>query len=373
MASSPSSPNEDHDLLVYQVVSTPLPVQVPERPPIHYVYQKRKKESNVAVPDGDPPISASSSDLEPHDEENFVPPIEPEHDISPTSDDLPIALRKGKRSCTYPISSYVSYNQLSPASRSFIASLDSITIPTTLHQALSHSGWRAAMEEEMMALEQSGTWTLVDLPKGKKAIGCKWVFTIKTTADGSLERLKARLVAKGYAQTYGVDYSETFSPVAKLSSVRLFISMAATYDWALHQLDVKNAFLNGTLNEEVYMEQPPGFVAQGENGKVCLLRNSLYGLKQSPRAWFNRFCSVVRKFGLIQSKCDHSVFYQNSDAGLILLVVYVDDIVITGSNVDGISSLKVFLNSQFQTKDLGPLKYFLGIEVMRSKKGIFLT
>ena len=97
----------------------------------------------------------------------------------------------------------------------------------------------------------------------------------------------------------------------------------------------------------------PGFIAQGENGKVCLLRNSLYGLKQSPRAWFNRFCSVVRKFGLIQSKCDHSVFYQNSDAGLILLVVYVDDIVITGSNVDGISSLKAFLNSQFQTKDLG--------------------
>ena len=199
--------------------------------------------------------------------------------ISSTSpDDLPIALRKGKRSCTYPISSYVSYNQLSPASRSFIASLDSITIPTTLHQALSHSGWRAAMEEEMMALEQTGTWTLVDLPKGKKAIGCKWVFTIKTKADGSID--KARLVAKGYAQTYGIDYSETFSPVAKLSSVRLFISMAATYDWALHQLDVKNAFLNGTLNEEVYMEQPPGFVAQGENGKVCLLRNSLYGLNR---------------------------------------------------------------------------------------------
>ena len=231
MASSSSPPDEDDHLLVYQVVRTPLPVQVPERPPIHYVYQRRTGESNVAIPDGDPPISASSSDLEPHDEEDSVPPIEPEHDISPaSSDDLPIALRKGKRSCTYPISSYVSYNHLSPTSKSFIASLDSITIPTTLHQALSHSGWRAAMEEEMMALEQSGTWTLVDLPKGKKAIGCKWVFTIKTTADGSLERLKARLVAKGYAQTYGVDYSETFSPVAKLSSVRLFISMAATYD-----------------------------------------------------------------------------------------------------------------------------------------------
>ena len=133
-----------------------------------------------------------------------------------------------------------------------------------------------------MALDQAGTWTLVDLPTGKKAIGCKCVFTVKTKADGTVERLKARLVAKGYAQTYGIDYSETFSPVAKLSSVRLFISMAATYDWELHQLDVKNAFLNGDLHEEVYMKQPPGFVAQGEDGKVCRLQRSLYGLKQSP-------------------------------------------------------------------------------------------
>ncbi|XP_057985369.1 uncharacterized mitochondrial protein AtMg00810-like, partial [Hevea brasiliensis] len=153
----------------------------------------------------------------------------------------------------------------------------------------------------------------------------------------------------------------------------LFISLAATYDWPLHQLDIKNAFLHGDLQEEVYMEQPPGFVAQGELGKVCRLRKSLYGLKQSPRAWFGRFSEAVQEFGMQKSKCDHSVFYKQSEAGLILLVVYVDDIIITGSDSAGISSLKTFLQTQFQTKDLGLLKYFLGIKVMRSKKGIFLS
>ncbi|KAJ9544458.1 hypothetical protein OSB04_024165 [Centaurea solstitialis] len=179
-----------------------------------------------------------------------------------------------------------------------------------------------------------------ELPAGKKAIGCKWVFTVKVNPDGSVARLKARLVAKGYAQTYGVDYSETFSPVAKVTSIRLFISLAATYDWVLHQLDVKNAFLHGDLHEEVYMEQPPGFVAQGESGRVCRLRKSLYGLKQSPRDWFGRFNAVVTEFGLRRSSFDHSVFFTSSSSGCILLVVYVDDIVITGSDRTGIMKLK---------------------------------
>ena len=126
-----------------------------------------------------------------------------------------------------------------------------------------------------------------------------------------------------------MDYSDTFSPVAKLTSVRLFISMAATHHWPLHQLDIKNAFLHGDLQEEVYMEQPPGFVAQGEYGKVCHLRKSLYGLKQSPRAWFGKFSQAIEKFGMQKSKSDHSVFYKKSHGGIILLVVYVNDIVIT--------------------------------------------
>ncbi|XP_039170323.1 uncharacterized protein LOC120294339 [Eucalyptus grandis] len=144
-----------------------------------------------------------------------------------------------------------------------------------------------AVEDEMLALKKNGTWKLVDAPEGKKIVGCKWVFTVKCKLDGSVERYKTRLVAKGFTQTYGVDYQETFAPVAKINSVRILLSLAAAFDWPLHQLDVKNAFLNGDLEEEVFMSLPPGF-AETE-GKVCRLKKSLYGLKQSPRAWFERF------------------------------------------------------------------------------------
>ena len=196
---------------------------------------------------------------------------------------------------------------------------------------------------------------------------------MKVNPDGSIARLKARLVAKRYAQTYGVDYSDTLSPVVKMTYVRQFISLVATHGWDLHQLDIKNAFLHGDLPEEVYMEQLPGFVAQEEIGRVCCLRKSLYGLKQSLCTWFGKFSQVIEKFGIHKSKSDHFVFYKNSEAGIILLVVYVDNIVITESDMAGISSLKSFLHSQFHTKDLWMLKNFLGIEVMRSKHGIFLS
>ena len=225
----------------------------------------------------------------------------------------------------------------------------------------------------MQTLDDNGTWDFMLLPTGNKAIGCSWVFVVKFNPYESIARLKARLVSKGYAQTYRVDYSDTFSPVAKLTFIRLFIFLAASYDWDLHQLDIINAFLHGDLQEEVYMKQPPRFVAQGEIGKVYRLRKSLYGLKQSPRAWFGKFSQAIEAFGMQKSKFDHFVFSKNSSYGIILLIVYVDDIVITRSDSKGILSLKSFLHSQFHTNDLGMLKYFLGIEVMRSKQGIMLS
>ncbi|RVX16339.1 Retrovirus-related Pol polyprotein from transposon RE2 [Vitis vinifera] len=213
-----------------------------------------------------------------------------------------------------------------------------------------------------------------DLPIAVRKVGCRWVYAVKVGPDGQVDRLKARLVAKGYTQVYGSDYGDTFSPVAKIASVRLLLAMAAMCSWPLYQLDIKNAFLHGDLAEEVYMEQPPGFVAQGESGLVCRLRRSLYGLKQSPRAWFSRFSSVVQEFGMLRSTADHSVFYHHNSLGqCIYLVVYVDDIVITGSDQDGIQKLKQHLFTHFQTKDLGKLKYFLGIEIAQSSSGVVLS
>jgi len=160
----------------------------------------------------------------------------------------------------------------------------------------------------MEALENNGTWELVPLSPGKTPMTCRWVYTVKVGPNGEVDRLKARLVAKGYTQIYDLDYCDTFSPVAKITSVRLFLAMTAMRHWPLHQLDIKNAFLHGDLDEDIYMEQPPGFVAQGEYGHVCKLHRSLYGLKQSPQAWFGNFSHVVQLFGLKQSKADHSVF-----------------------------------------------------------------
>ena len=164
------------------------------------------------------------------------------------------------------------------------------------------------MVDKMSTLHENETWQLVSLPPGKSKVGCRWTFTPKVGPDGKLDRLKARLVAKGYTQIFGLDYSDTLSLVAKMTSIRVFLSMAAILDLPQYQLDIKNAFLHGDLQEEVYMEQPPGFIAQGESGPVCKLCKSLYGLKQSPRAWFGRFSFVVKEFGMFPSKADHSVF-----------------------------------------------------------------
>uniref|UniRef100_A0A2N9G0B3 Integrase catalytic domain-containing protein n=1 Tax=Fagus sylvatica TaxID=28930 RepID=A0A2N9G0B3_FAGSY len=304
------------------------------------------------------------------------PSASPSADSPPpqsTSDlDLPIAIRKGKRTCTeHPISNCVSFDHLSPSFKAFSLSLSSLVVPKSYREALSHPGWRKAMEEEMHALELNHTWDLIPKPAGTSIVGCRWVFTVKQNPDGTVDRLKARLVAKGFTQTYGLDYTETFSPVAKLNSIRIIISLAANLDWPLHQLDVKNAFLHGDLTETVYMTQPPGFESKGEC--VCHLKKSIYGLKQSPRAWFDKFSKAVVSHGMTRSQADHSVFFKKTRTGIVILVVYVDDIVITGSDKEGIQILINHLSSSFLTKDLGKLRYFLGIEVARSKAGISLS
>ncbi|XP_071920664.1 uncharacterized protein [Coffea arabica] len=289
--------------------------------------------------------------------------------------DLPIAIRKGTRTCTrHPISKYVSYDNLSPKYRAITTEISKLVIPRNIKEALDDQNWKSAVFEEMEALRKNDTWDVVELPREKKIVGCKWVFTVKSKADGTVERYKARLVAKGFTQTHGIDYQETFAPVAKINSIRVLLSLAINANWPLYQLDVKNAFLNGDLEKEVFMSLPPGFVDKYGVGKVCKLKKSLYGLKQSPRAWFERFNKAVQKFGFLQSQADHTLFYRHSKEGKVaILIVYVDDIILTGDDCGGLENLKKFLAKEFEIKDLGNLKYFLGMEFARSKEGIVVS
>ena len=259
----------------------------------------------------------------------------------------------------------------SSAFASFLANVHRISEPASYKEAVSDPLWQTAMAEELAALYQTHTWDLVPLPPGKHTIGCRWVYKIKTKSDGSVERYKARLVAKGYSQKYGMDYEETFAPVAKMTTVRTLIAVSSIRQWKIYQMDVKNAFLNGDLREEVYMSPPPAIAHQP--GEVCRLRKALYGLKQAPRAWFEKFSTVITTLGFRASNHDSALFVRCTSAGRIILSLYVDDMIITGDDHDGIESLKRDLAIRFAMKDLGLLRYFLGIEVAQSPKGYLLS
>ena len=183
------------------------------------------------------------------------------------------------------------------------------------------------MEEEINALRKNNTWEKCIIPSGKKSVGCKWVFTIKRHADGTIKRYKARLVAKGYTQTYRIDHSKTFSSVAKIDTIRDLFSVAANLDRPLHQFDVKNAFLHGEIEEKIYMEAPPGFTHKFKKREGCKLKKALYGLKQSPKAWFGRFTLAMKKFGYRQSNADHTLFLNTREKNITCLIIYVDDMI----------------------------------------------
>ncbi|XP_078444348.1 alpha/beta-Hydrolases superfamily protein isoform X1 [Wolffia australiana] len=294
------------------------------------------------------------------------------------NDGWSIAISKGTRSCTktklYPVRNYISYSRLSPEYNRVVQALMTVSIPKNVTEAMLSAEWKTAMEEEMAALKKNGTWEMGPLPPGKKLVGSRWVFTVKYHSDGSVARHKARLVAQGYTQSYGVDYNETFAPVAKLNTVRVLIALAAMFDWKLYQYDVKNAFLHGELKEEVFMAPPPGYRLSHNSGDVYHLKKSLYGLKQSPRAWFGRFSTVILAVGFFQSEGDHTLFIKHGKDGKItILIVYVDDIIITGDDHIEIQNLEQHLSSSFDIKALGQMTYFLGIEVAYSRSGIVLS
>lgn len=184
--------------------------------------------------------------------------------------------------------------------------------PKTVKTALFDPRWLQAMKTEYKALIDNKTWDLVPLPPHKKAIGCKWVYRVKENPDGSVNKFKARLVAKGFSQTLGCDYTETFSPVIKPVTIKLILTIAITHKWEIQQIDINNEFLNGFLQEEVYMSQPQGFEAANKS-LVWKLNKSLYGLKKAPRAWYERLTSALIQFGFTKSCCDPSLLIYNQN------------------------------------------------------------
>jgi len=245
--------------------------------------------------------------------------------------------------------------------------------PATLGEAFNDKNWHTAMDSEHRALLQNQTWHLVPRPKGKNIIGCKWVYKLKRKADGSIDQYKARLVAKGFKQWYGLDYEDTFSPVEKAATIRLILSIVVSRGWTLRQLDVQNAFLHGILEEEVYMEQPPGYADKSHPEYVCKLDKALYGLKQAPRAWYARLCKRLQSLGFVPSKSDTSLFYYSRGKYSLYVLVYVDDIIVASSPQEATDALLKDLQKDFALKDLGDLHYFLGIEVKKTSHGILLT
>ncbi|KAI3751757.1 hypothetical protein L2E82_22848 [Cichorium intybus] len=228
--------------------------------------------------------------------------------------------------------------------------------------------WKEAMDSEINSMYDNQVWNLVDNVPGRKTVGCKWIFKKKTDMDGKVHTYRARLVAKGFTQTPGVDYDETFSPVANIKSIRIMLAIAAFHDYEIWQMDVKTAFLNGKLTEDVYMSQPEGFVDTKHPDKVCKLERSFYGLKQASRSWNLCFHEKVKEFGFSRSEDESCVYVKASGSIVTFLVLYVDDILLMGNDILTLQNVKAWLGKCFAMKDLGEAAYILGIRILRDRK-----
>jgi hypothetical protein len=293
-----------------------------------------------------------------------APPMAPEQPVPPTADTLAAApsaapptgsthamvtrARDHTRTEKVYTDGTVRYD---PRRRAFFAA------PSSHREALEEPAWSSAMADEFAALTQTGTWKLVPRPPGVNIVGSKWIFKTKHRPDGSIDKHKARLVARGFTQQHGIDYGDTFSPVVKPATVRLVLSLAVSRGWCLRQVDVSNAFLHGFLNEDVYMQQPLGFEDARYPSHVCKLQRSIYGLKQSPRAWYARLSQRLYELGFSASKADTSLFFFSRDGIEIYMLVYVDDIVISGSTSEAVDRLVHALAASFPIKDMSDWKH----------------
>ncbi|KAM1523492.1 hypothetical protein TB1_012866 [Malus domestica] len=271
----------------------------------------------------------------------------------------------------HPISEAISNHSFSKSHVVFLTAVSNLVEPNTFQEANLIPYWRKDMSEELQALEENYTWSIIQLHPGKKAIGSCWVYKTQLKAEGSIERHKARLIACGFTQIFGIDYKKNLRSNGKNEQ-----SACATFScrhlWLVVIPDGCYAFLHGELQEEVYMKIPLGY-SPVKDGMVCKLHKAIYGLKQSPRAWYAKLSSVLEREGFLISNVDSSLFLQNGTRGKLVVLIYVDDLIITCDNLFEIGALKTSLHQTFAIKDLGKLKYFHGIEMASSQRGLFLN
>lgn len=244
--------------------------------------------------------------------------------------------------------------------------------PRTYDEAIKSADgdkWQKAAEEEIQSLVNNGTWILCEKPMGANIIGTRWIFKTKRDENGDISRRKARVVAQGFSQEPGKDYGETFAPVAEKTSVRTLAAVAAEEDWELDNMDVDTAFLNADIQEEIYIRQPPGFEQYGPNGEelVCKLKKSIYGLKQASRNWNHTIDQWLRGYGLKATKADPCVYTKRSQGDTLVILIWVDDIIIAGSNKRVVADFKAAISRRFKMKDLGPLEWILGVKIRRDR------
>ena len=292
-----------------------------------------------------------------------VEPEQPENQIQNDLEDLPVEpqqpveLRHSGRT-THKPSRYLLLGESYQA-----ITIDSEEDPVNYKEALEDvdaQEWLKAMDREMESMYYSKSiWSLVQACKGVKPIVCKWIYKRKRRPDGKVETFKARLVAKGYTQKEGIDYEETFLPVAMLKSIRILLAIAASLDYEIWQMNVKTTFLNGSLEKDIYIQQPEGFIVRGQEHMACKLQRSIYGLKQASRTWNIRFDQAITLYGFEKSSDEPCVYKRIQGTKLVFLVLYVDDILLIGNDTKVLSSVKGWLQKQFDIKDLGEANYIL--------------
>jgi len=243
--------------------------------------------------------------------------------------------------------------------------------PSTFKEDAHQEVWKKAMQEEYQSIMKNGVWEIIPRPSDKLVVTSKWIYMIKHVVDGSIDKYRARFVARGFSQKEGIDYEKIFAPTLRYTTIRLLVSFAATMGWNIHQMDVKTAFLNGTIDEEVHIKQPEGFKVNNRDFHVCRLKKTLYGLKQAPRAWYARMDAYLLRIGFVKSYVDPNRYIKVVNDEPVIILLYMDDLFITGVE-RRIEECKKMLAAKFEMKDLGLMHYYVRLEVWQRPGEIYL-